>query len=406
MKTNRESDIKLKKAHVIFISDVVPVDKGASSAVLYRHLVKLDSDGFSITLLLNMNDANAHAKFPDGWDIVKIPMRKKFWPPYRASNKFLRIIRWKIIDRYLPKNIGDRPSVIVSINHGSYLKYYALHVAEKLKINLLFFYHDREESLSQNKGLSFALHCREWNRRLSVNPLVKRIWAVSKEIAYPEFSQSNRVMIVPPLPHKFNGEVAKWSQAIPGSISIVHIGTIYYETLSSFHIFIKELRKVHGRLIIYSQNRDPAEALVCEYPNTVEFRGFVNDSDALLDLASRENAAFLVIYPDEPNSMPWSRDSFPSKFVQMVQTGLPGIVVAPDATAIGRWCKANAWLLHVEAADKNAISEKLRLLGSENFWKKASQQSISASNKDFDISQIEKIIADDILEFLPPSRVE
>jgi hypothetical protein len=108
-----------------------------------------------------------------------------------------------------------------------------------------------------------------------------------------------------------------------------------------------------------------------------------------------ETTAFLVVYPDDVNSMPWAKESFPSKFVQMVQTGLPGIVIAPAETSIAKWCLANNWKLYCPTVNSPELMKLILSLNDPAGWNEAALHSRQVSEEVFSPDKIEsQVIAD------------
>jgi hypothetical protein len=380
---------------ILYVSEIEPTENAASSAVIHRHLRSLQDEGYHICVALTETD-RPPPNLPATWTVIQLPRRRLYFPPYRP-NAFLRYIRWNILDQFVISKLSNLDvHCIIGCLNGEYLVNYAAWLSEKLSLPLFYFYHDRGEDLAFSKDPKGARRLRRQNLRLLQSPFLEKFWAVSPELNYPELGNSTKRSVLYPLPERIEG-VSKpvWNAGTGAGPTVVHIGTIYLETVDSMRAIISALQSVGGKLIIYSHRAEPGQLLHQEFPTTVDFRGFVDDTLEMLKKTMDETTAFLVVYPDDVNSMPWAKESFPSKFVQMVQTGLPGIVIAPAETSIAKWCLANNWKLYCPTVNSPELMKLILSLNDPAGWNEAALHSRQVSEEVFSPDKIEsQVIAD------------
>jgi hypothetical protein len=385
----------IQRPLVLFVSDIAPINAGASAVVLRRHLTSIEQDGFDICVVVP-DRSDLRNLLPASWTVIPIPARKFYFPPYRPVTP-LQTVRWLLLDAIVRKNLGGRtPVCVVSLLTGEYLAVYAGWLSKKFDVSLLYFYHDRGERLHFWKNQLGAERLRRSNLKLLRHNLVKRVWTVSEELIYPGADVRDKFRLVFPFPEYISVEKKSQAKEIAGPLCIAHIGTIYTETLDSFRSILDSLREFGGRLIIYSQYSESAQILHNEFPDVVDFRGFVDKSALLYDQILEECHAFLVVYPDNVEDMPWCLDCFPSKFVQLVQTGLPGLVVAPSETSVAKWCEINSWSLFRTSSERMSIKSAFLSLQEQHLWRLAAKESRSAAQRDFNPTLIESSVLEDV----------
>lgn len=383
---------------VVYVSEIAPSDTAASRVVTFRHLRALERCGFDICAVIP--EGLDETGIPSNWHIIRLPMRKAYYPPYRPYWP-LRGIRWALLDRIVLPLLGKRPvACVLGLLMGEYLAGYASWLSQKLHRPLFYFYHDRGEHLHAGNNPRRAKRIRHQNLKLLTAANTKKVWTVSPTLVYDEPVISEKFKVVYPLPERLHLDRSpSWQTCWQQRQELVHIGTIYRETVDSFRMILGRLRLRRGRLHIYSHFADTAELLLNEFPDVVRYGGFVPDSDELLRTVAATGSAFLTVYPDKIEQMAWSRECFPSKFVQLVQTRLPGIVFAPHETAIGQWCSDTQWLLHYSQTNETTIDAALDAVSHESKWRQAAYQSNKAASTEFSPDVLERLVNEDVLTF-------
>ena len=385
---------------VVYVSEIAPINTAASSVVIFRHLLSLERLGYRICVI-TPEQPGLNDQLPLSWLKLLLPARRAFYPPYRPKRP-LMAIRWRLLDRIVRPVLADlNVHCLIGLLASEYLVNYADWLSRKLPCPLFYFYHDRGERLHFWNRPNQAKRLRLQNLRLLENPNLRRVWTVSKELIYPTDRNKSLFSIVYPLPERFVAKAPARQHRGSHAPTLAHIGTVYIENLPSMRQMLNCLGERGGRMLLYSQFAESAKILANDYPEVVRFVGFEPNSEALLTQVVQEADAFFLSYPNLIETMPWSLNSFPSKFVQLVQTGLPGLIFAPAETAVGRWCVANDWTFYQNHISPKTICSALDLLGTEEGWLQGISKSRAAALGPFDPAMIENLVNTDVLSARP-----
>ena len=378
---------------IVYVGDVAPINSAASEAVLHRHLLALERSGYEICVI-TQDTIRSRQQLPSRWRKILLPSRKSYYPPYRPIS-IIREIRWIINDAFVMNTLRSMNIIgFISIMCGEYLASYAEWLARKYHKNLFYFYHDRGELLSHANNRRGAARMRRENIRLVRSQSTRRVWTVSPELIYSE--EIEKFTILPPLPGRTGFARHRDPPNVTAAPVLGYIGTIYKESMDDFRIFLNQLRSKKGRFIAFSHYMDTAKQLHSEFPDVVEFRGFASDISDVIHAIRDEASAFLVISPNDVSLMPWSISCFPSKLTQLVQTGLPGIIFAPEHTSLGRWCVQREWHMYYGILSRSTVTKSLNDVQDPIKWNIASRDSVIVSEGEFNPENIEARVLNDI----------
>lgn len=388
---------------LLFVSQVSPVGCHASSVILHRHLAAFEQAGFQIAVAIP-EDVAAAAELPPTWRCARLPLRRFYYPPYRAGSGWARTARWMLFDRVLRRALGGRPpAAVIGLLQGDYLVNYAGWISARRRRPLFYFYHDRSELLYHARDSAAAGLVRAQNLRLLRQPFTRRVWTVCPQLVYPEPDLAGKFLTVYPLPEPIPGTLPRWRPEFAAAPVLAYAGSIYNEVLDPLRAIAAGLRAAHGQLRFYSHMREQAEKLAAEFPGTVSYAGERRKTAELCQELRSIAAGFLVAYPDDVSAMPWSVDCFPSKFTQLAQTGLPGLVFAPRATSIGWWCEQAGWSLYRPDSSAPSVAELLAQVRGPASWEQAAEESARAARGDFDPGAIESLVLADLRAHLSPA---
>lgn len=389
-----------KLGTVVYVSEFVPGEGQASSVVIYRHLKSLESIGFQICVVVPSGTRST----PDAWQRIELPPRKFYYPPYRPTFP-LRELRYQLLDQIVLKAIsGLNVHCVLGLLCGEYLAGYAGWLSGRINRPLFYFLHDRGESLSAHTNAKMAARIRLQNSRLSALPQVRRVWTVTPELNYQIPGDPKKFKTVFPLPERVlpMGEIRKiGSSPAP---ALAYAGSLYNEIIDSLRVVASALRKFHGKLVLYSHMTGNGRLLQEEFPDVVESREALSSTEEVCDAISAEATAFLVIYPQKPESMPWCIDCFPSKLTQFVQTGIPGVVIAPKETAVAQWCLKESWPLFSPDGSAESIERLIGDLLDGRRWQEAANASLRVANGPFSPKRLEESVNDDVLAIAQEKR--
>ena len=122
---------------------------------------------------------------------------------------------------------------------------------------------------------------------------------------------------------------------------------------------------------------------------------FSANRDALVHL--QENCAALLVCQN-PADRRYCTYSFPSRFVDFSQTGLPLILVANPDSNLGRWAQAHHWRLWIsDPSSDTAFSAITTALSDEVFWTAESQKSCALARGEFHADRIHAVLMKSLL---------
>lgn len=381
---------------IVYVSEIAPADTQASSVVIFRHLRSLEHEGYRICVVTRAA-AIRPGELPPSWQLVALPSRRPYYPPYRPQG-LLRWIRWQLLDRIVqPALAGQEIHCVIGLLHGEYLVGYAAWISQRLRRPLFYFYHDRGEHLHYADNPAAAERLRRQNLAVLASPNLRRVWTVTPELSYDEPSLKGRFLTVYPIAERFADPApCHWRDALARAPVLAYAGSIYDQVVEPMRQLATELRSMGGRLHLFSHLAATGRRLAEEFPGVISYAGDVRGAQRQCALLREDAAAFVIIYPADVSAMPWCLDCFASKFTQLAQTGLPGLIIAPPETAIGRWCLAHDWLLYVPAGDLPGLRQRLQSLTQRESWERAAAQTRHAATHDFDPGRIERLVNDDV----------
>jgi hypothetical protein len=296
----------------------------------------------------------------------------------------------------LPALKGIPVQCVIGLLQGEYLCGYAAWLSNQLKTPLFYFYHDRGELLHHARNPVGAKRIKSQNLRLLSSPQLKRVWTVTPELVYDAPGLAGKFATVYPIAESLSPEsMPKWNANFSRPV-LAHAGSLYNEVLAPLSEVAVELRKAGGRLLIFTHLADNAEKLRAAFPDVVSYEGDVSETTRLCGILQERTSGFIVAYPQDTDQMAWSLDCFPSKLTQLVQTGLPGLILAPSTTALGRWSRRNHWSLYCSDYAPASLQQLIEQLSREESWTRAATESRHAAGGDFNPTVIADIVNSDI----------
>lgn len=360
----------MQHQHILFASNSPPKQGAGSLIIVDRHLRRLSSKNYKISIVAP-EQSIVNEKFPDSWQTIAMPMRRRWWPPYRPEIPGLLELRfrcWQLeCERVLMK---ERPSAILTVLKGVY-SLFAAHLSKTWQIPLSVIVHDQEELWASSDAEY------RWIKQHSITILnqAARVWPVSPEIgdAY-QVKEPSKLSVLFPIPEG-NYQCVEWKDSFKSSPVIAYAGSFYPGQTSFFSSIASALKKINGTLLLIIPN-DKFDLL--NLPDTcsnVKYQEpFPQNIDVINFLA--ENAScILVPYPLDLTKHPWAATCFPSKLVEFSHLGLPLLTVAPPNTAFSNWAKRHNWLSHLSDMNEEELLKLLNQLTEKETWMKMAQQS-------------------------------
>lgn len=330
-----------RQVSILFISETLPINTYASSVIFYRHFKHLEEKGYKINVVTDQNSfKNRRSAIPKTWDIYLLPNRKWYLPPYKSIG-FLKSFRFFIYYYLYIKKIieTEKPDIIFGFLHGQFLSSFSAYVKGKTGLPLITFYHDDTLELNIQKS-SFVLSNTEYMLEKSNHVLIasnsfKNNWEKYK----------HKFSLLYPIPEPYTPSIKKELLENEKGLTFAYSGSLYEELLETFEI-LSEILKVNNCKLIIIGNNEKARLLSNKYPETVEYRNLFPTLSEATKFIEEFSDALIIPYPEKVSTMPWIKTCFPSKFIQFCHLEIPVVIIAPEESAIGIWCKKNNWELY------------------------------------------------------------
>jgi hypothetical protein len=159
---------------------------------------------------------------------------------------------------------------------------------------------------------------------------------------------------LPPVPAG-RPEFSEWRPVFAERPLVYYAGFIWPAQYPLLHKIALVLAEAGAALVLLT--RETPELVAFLRTGSVRHVAPFATNREALDHLSLHAAGILVSYTQTVAQMPWIATSFPSKLVEQAQLGLPCAIVAPSASAVGRWA------LQTGYADSFAPNELVRLAG-------------------------------------------
>lgn len=370
-------------ARIIVISDSIRPSalSHGGDIIFYRHLSRFEESGYTVLLVHAEHPAAAAGPFK------KIRFRKKWWyPPIRKRFPALIRLRCRLLASRLMAKVQISKEDILLSAFGEYTNLAAWMVSAATGARHVILYHD--DFIFNAYGKLNVLDADVY-RRIAADAarvlvvsdemdrlIRKEVPGVHAEVLYPI---PGNIPANQPMPH--------WRAEFESQLPVCYGGTVFfsahYNVIASI---VAALAGVNGTLTIYSSRYAAEEAPLNDLPGCRVSAPL--PPGELQAIAIAEYAAMLVFYSFDPEQEPRLRTSFPSKFPEFTQTGLPVILVAPPESTLGSWAIKNNWSAYCPTADAAALTALLTRLKDRGFWELCAAESRHVAGTQFDPEKI------------------
>jgi hypothetical protein len=332
----------------------------------------------------------AGAEIAATWRCIVLPRRRWWWPPCRTTLTPLHAIRLRLMRREVSRALGGEcPDVILT---QLYLRFplLAAHCSAAWNVPLGVFVFDEREVWEEN--------LRERARLALESSVVlqaaRRVWAVSEEMRDAYINQAGsggaaKFSVLRPIPQGGVEKGATWNERFARRPVIAYAGSLHDFHLPSLRTVAGALASLNGELLVICDETNAALRALRRECSNVRQQDFL-PQDELVPFLAREASAALVAYAFDPEAQPWSRCSFPSKFLEFVHSGLPVLLLVPRDTAIHNWAMANGWDGLIDGMDVEAVSVYVKRLTAVDGWCALANQSGAIAGGEFDPARIQK----------------
>lgn len=371
--------------HILVVSFLPPAPGTGTPVILRRHLQRLESKGWKISIAVPELHLRATDDISTSWQVIPLASRRWWWPPVRPQIPLsleLRLPLWRLECEQALGN--QRPCAILTVLWDIY-PLFATHLSKHWNVPLSVIIHDQEELWT-----SEAKRHQVQQRSQRVLKQASRILPVSNELkdAY-HLNKTQNVNVLPPIPETFNQQFVVWRDCFQQNPVVAHAGSLHPFQISNFYSLAQSLQKVNGTLLIIAKGDNPTLLeLLKTCPNVKHQEPFEHNRDAIQFLADKASC-ILVSYAFSLNQQPWATTSFPSKLVEFSHLGLPILILAPSSTAIGRWSIEHHWLSYINQLDESQLLKVLTKLTIKETWIDMANQTRNVALTEFDANLIQ-----------------
>lgn len=314
---------------LVFVGRRLPARNAhASEIVFYRHLLRIQKCGFTVGCAVPgalVGSSNLDVPF----DILQRTSRKWWWPP----SAVLRHLPASVSDWIWRHEILDQvrklsPDLIVS--HVADRSFFQAHIlAESLNVPFAAFAHDApihfcDEDIPQLK------------RTLS---RTAKVWCVSRPLEkLMNQLGATKTSVLLPIPSKSTPKAQ--SRRIQEVRRLAIVGSVY-EPCDSLKV-IDQACERHG--LQYSIIAPKPPSNLAELKRG-EYVGFFPTPEESLEYVSQNCSGFIIPYPmpcHGNSNVDFLEYSFPSRFLEISQLGLPILITSSPSFAISDWCQEKA----------------------------------------------------------------
>ncbi|MES2695355.1 MAG: hypothetical protein V4773_17900 [Verrucomicrobiota bacterium] len=375
----------MSRARTLVYFGHAPQEGAGSAIIVLRHLRRFAADGWNIRIVADWGQDHALCR-EAGWPVLTLSHRRTWWPPFNANQRVSRSLRARLWAGEARRWLGaNRPDAVLTYlsAFSDTLSIAAVGFARRYSLPLATLVHDDARCFTAGAEGERAHQRREWIVQHST-----KAWFASSQLAGC-FSISGRQSgVLPPIPEGTASVPLNRSQAKPPLL--VYAGNYWPAQLPTLARIATATRAAGGRFLAILKENTEHVALL-QAAGAEWMPPFARNVEALNFL--RENAAALLVsYADTTADMPWTRTSFPSKFIEYCHLGLPIAIVAPQDTAIAEWAVQRNYPDVFDPRDTTKLSAYISQLGNEQFCNNRMAEVRSFATGEFSAERIHRAL--------------
>jgi hypothetical protein len=341
-----------------------PAEGTGSPVIVFRHLQRLASAGWQITIIAE-NGQDIAACVRAGWTVMMLPLRRGWWPPFRRQVSISRTVRTWLLARECQRLLaGPPPDAVLGYlaAHDDFYPEIAAGYARRSGAPLSLLVHDDAAAFATDPADKSRRQLRQaWMLRQA-----HRCWFVTPELAAVYGQPANDRQVLPPIPAG-QSQFATWQDNFALWPRVYYAGSVWPAQLPLLRAIARTLEEAGATLVLLARET-PELTEFCRTGPIPLLPPFPTNREALAHLA-REAAGVLVSYADNVEQMPWTATSFPSKLVEYAQLGLPCAIVAPPDSAVGRWAQRDGYADFFPPAERKRLAAWAHDLHQETTWR-------------------------------------
>lgn len=335
-----------------------PAEGTGSPVIILRHLRRCAANGWGIRIIAERGQDSAACRAA-GWPVDTLPLRRPWWPPYRADSPLLHRLRvWLLAGECRRAPGPPRPDAVVAYlaAHADFMAEVAAAYARRIGRRLTLLVHDDAAAFATDPAQRTALRAR--HRRLLAS--AARVCFVSPELAGAYGLPAGFGEVLWPLPEGRAAIADAVRPVPPSALRVYYAGFLWPAQLPLLGRLAAALAAHGARLLVMARRTPALEKWLAEHPATwVEPRATNREA---LDWLAEQADALLVSYAHTLEELPWAATSFPSKLVEYVHLRKPIAVVAPPESAVRRWAARTPFRHAFDPGDEAGFAAWVRAL--------------------------------------------
>ena len=374
-----EKLVLLKNKRIIFISNsVIPEkDAGGGSVVVFRHLKRLKDAGYQIMIIYISSSPAFNKPFPVEFDCICLN-KKNWYPPLRRRTPLLTNVRIYFTLNSLLSQVkfSSEHDILLGVL-GEVSNLLTLSIKNLFKVPYYLFYHD--DTIFNRYALQSLLTTKH------VNNILKNadyIFPVSDSLtSLLKAKGINNAETLYPIPEGYNGPFKAHNNYSLKHLQFCYAGMImmhvHFDILDNIS---QAIYQFDGSLYCFT---GPLDEFQPKYPENIIIRDLLPTINQLQSFIINNIDVVIVFYSFDLHHEPRMASSFPSKFVEYAQLGIPILLIAPAKSSLGMWASKNNWLSYVNSDDPDIIAGTVMKFKNEEYWKKCQQQVLEHINNEF-----------------------
>jgi hypothetical protein len=169
-----------------------------------------------------------------------------------------------------------------------------------------------------------------------------RVLAVSEELLNAYGARCGKETVLYPIPgdeiHFLEGQIKP-----PKRIKVFFAGSLHPWQSTNFLALASRLSLRGGQFVLMTDAGNEVYRKLSEcFPETERIEP-PEENEMVVRTIAKTASVCLVSYSMCPAEQPWGASSFPSKFVDFSRAGVPILILAPEDSAIGKWCRRSGF---------------------------------------------------------------
>ncbi|BAY33457.1 hypothetical protein NIES2107_53530 [Nostoc carneum NIES-2107] len=388
--------------HILLSSNILPGMGTGTRIILKRHLENLEAHGWQVSLTAPEHELQLTNNIPNTWNIIPLPSRRWWWPPYRKRIHVSHKLRLSLFQSQCEFILNKKlPTAILTHLTGSIDSLLASHLSKTWNVPLSVIAHDQEE-LYASSDIDAYLTIK---RTKVILEQAERIWFVSPELEkIYQLGRDKKTSILFPISESRQHTFVEWKSSFGTAPIIAHAGWLYSSQFSNLYELALALQKFNGKLLIVAAENDPTLCKLLELcPNILHHEPFEKNS-GVIDFLENNASCILVSYSFEQSEQPWAKTSFPSKFVEFSHIGLPIMIMAPSDTAISNWARRYKWLSYINKLEPSILFQNIAKLTEKETWLAMAQQTREVALHEFHPKRIQEQFESELAIYSPQCK--